>query len=494
MKITVGSELTGNDVLCVGVWEEGRSEMPSSLAQDVENAIKSGAFKKNFGEIYITKQTGFFRAIVIGLGKKKEMSVERLRRILGKCVKTTKTLHQKSFTTTIPLEAHKVLKNNRLVARASSEGLVLANYIFTKYLDKEKKEKKQPLSKVHIQWDKKDKSFIQGLGEGKIIAQSANFVKDLVNEPSGVATSVYMEKMAKKVASSSSRIKLKTLNKPQLQKLGMGALLGVNAGSNKPPKLLFVEYRGGKSNEPWVAIVGKGITFDSGGYNIKPTGYMEDMKIDMAGSAAALGTIKAANDLGISQNIVGVLALCENMVSSSAQHPGDIVRAYNGKTIEIGNTDAEGRLVLADALAYTQDRYKPNVMVDMATLTGACVVALGLFTAAVMGPDSELNNALQEAGMQSGDKIWELPFFEEYQNSMDGSISDLNNICPKGRNFGAGSITAGVFLSKFVDTKKTAWAHLDIAGSAYWTDAGDYTAKGATGSGVRALSYWLLNK
>jgi len=338
-----------------------------------------------------------------------------------------------------------------------------------------------------LQWDK-SQQFEKGLKDGEVISKSANFVRDLVNEPANVVNSIYMEKMAREVAKN-PKVKVTVMNEPELKKEGMGSLLGVNAGSDNPPKLIFVEYHGG-GNGKWHAVVGKGITFDSGGYNIKPTRYIEDMKIDMAGSAACLGTLKAVSELGLQKNIVAVLALCENMVSSKAQRPGDIVKAYNGKTIEIGNTDAEGRLVLADALAYTEKKYQPEIMVDFATLTGACVVALGYYSAAVMGKNEGLIDELKQAGLTSGDRVWPLPFFEDFQNWMDGSISDLNNISQKGKGYEAGSITAGVFLSKFVE--KTKWAHIDIAGSAYWEVEGEYLKKGATGSGVRLMSYYFL--
>ncbi|MEK6899886.1 MAG: leucyl aminopeptidase, partial [Nanoarchaeota archaeon] len=210
----------------------------------------------------------------------------------------------------------------------------------------------------------------------------------------------------------------------------------------------------------------------------------------MAGAAAVMETIRVAAELKLKKNIVAAMPLCENMVDANAQHPGDIVRACNGKTIEIGNTDAEGRLVLADALAYTEKVYTPEVMIDLATLTGACVVALGYYAAAIMGKDEDLLQDLKTAGMASGDKVWALPFFEEYQDWMDGTITALNNISQKGKGYEAGSITGAVFLSKFVE--KARWVHVDIAGSAYWWVDGAYLSKGATGSGVRLLSYYLI--
>tara|TARA_Y100000310_G_C20693009_1_gene823617 strand:+ start:938 stop:2434 length:1497 start_codon:yes stop_codon:yes gene_type:complete len=496
MKIDILPKLnTKQPVLVLGLYEEDMHNYKSFnkvLESQLKAAIKEKRFSKKFGKLFATAihTTSYNKIFVYGLGKKKEFTTERLRRILGKAVNAVKCSHFKGFTTNIP-ELSKQL-GEELLGRATAEGLILANYKFIKYFDKEAQQKKKPLESVSIRWEKKANGFNSGLKQGSIIAETANHVRDLVNEPAGVATSEYMEKAARKVASSHPKLSIKVLNKPQLEKLGMGAMLGVNAGSEHPPKLIFVEYKGGGKGK-WTAFVGKGITFDSGGYNMKPSRYIADMKTDMGGSAAALGAVRAAAMLGIKKNVVAVMGMCENMVSGHAQHPGDIVKAYNGKWIEIGNTDAEGRLVLADALAYTQDTYKPEVMIDMATLTGACVVALGYYAAACIGKDDKLNAALHAAGDSSGDRCWPMPFYEEYHDAMDGTISDLNNISLKGGGYEGGSINAGVFLSKFVDMEKTRWAHLDIAGSAFWSIKGDYFHKGATGSGVRVLSYWLLD-
>ena len=494
MKINVLPKFDScQDALVLGVFEEDKtnySSLSKQLSRELADLEKNKIFTKKFGQIYTTRMPylDYKRIILVGLGKKKEMTLERLRKLLGKAVSKVKCNKLDSFTTNLP----HLVKDDftaELLGRATAEGLILANYSFIKYLAKDKQEKKKSLVSVSIQWDSSSTSFGKGLKTGRVIAESANYVKDLVNEPASVVTSIFMEKQARKLASKHSKLKIRVLNKPELKKLGMGAMLGVNAGSDKPPKLIIFEYNNGGKEKP-IAFVGKGITFDSGGYNLKPTRYIEDMKCDMAGSAAVIGTIKVAAELGIKKNIIGVMGMCENMVSGSAQRPGDIVKAYNGLTIEIGNTDAEGRLVLADALAYTEKKYKPQVMVDLATLTGACVMALGYFTAAVITKDEGVSSSLQAAGKSSGDRVWPLPFFEEYHDAMDGEISDLNNISTK--KYGAGSITAGVFLSKFV-TDKTKWAHLDIAGSAYWEFAGDYLQKGGTGSGVRVLSYYLLD-
>ncbi|PIN73493.1 leucyl aminopeptidase [Candidatus Woesearchaeota archaeon CG10_big_fil_rev_8_21_14_0_10_45_16] len=493
MKITTTAGLDQKaDVLVLGILDETKTLKNSVLQKDLEDALKEKVLhKEKFGEVFVTKNNGlpYHNVVFLALGKKKELTLEKVRRALGKAVKAVRTLRQPSFTTDI-LDLVKDQFDAEQLGTAAAESLLLANYSFIKYLSEERKEKITLLEMVSLQWSGNVAALGSGLKIGRVIGESSNFVRDLVNDSASVVNSVYMEKIAKQVAASSPKISMKVLGEAEMKKLGMGSLLGVNLGSANPPKLILLEYKGG-SGKP-VALVGKGITFDSGGYNLKPTKYIEDMKTDMAGSAAVLGTIKAAAQLGIKKNILGVMPMCENMVSSHAQRPGDIVKAYNGKTIEIGNTDAEGRLVLADAMAYADDKYNPEYMVTLATLTGACVVALGYYAAAVMGKDDRLISSLKEAGMNSGDRVWELPFYDEYQDWMNGSISDLNNISQKGKGYEAGSVTAGVFLSKFVEKAK--WAHLDIAGSAYWCVDGDYLCKGATGSGVRVLLYYLMGK
>ncbi len=494
MKITITKELDkAQDVLFLGLFEEDKDNGKSfskELAEEVEAAMSRKAFSRKFGEMYATKLAShpYKKIVVMGLGEKKDFNAEKVRQALGKMTTSTKCWLFSSFTTNVAEKAAGNKIDQGLLGRAAAEGLLLANYGFTKYFAKEKQEKKKPVSAAALQWSGGN-DFSEGLKVGRIIAEAANMTRDLVNEPANVVNSEYMEKMAKQVASQYSSVKMKVLNKAELEKEGMGALLGVNAGSSNPPKLVILEYNGSKKGK-YTALVGKGITFDSGGYNLKPTKYIEDMATDMAGAAAVMAAVKVAAELKLKKNLLGVMPLCENMVDANAQHPGDIVRACNGKTIEIGNTDAEGRLVLCDALAYTEAKYNPEVMIDLATLTGACVVALGYYAAGVMGKDDGLLHDLHEAGDASGDRVWQLPFFEEYQDWMDGSKSDLNNNSQKGKGYEGGSITAGVFLSKFVEKAK--WAHVDIAGSAYWIVDGAYLTKGATGSGVRLLSYYLL--
>lgn len=495
MKITTSKDLDKTaEVLFLGLFEEDKDNGKSfskELAEEVEAAIERKAFSRKFGEMNATKVASlpYKKVVAVGLGEKKDFTAEKLRQVLGKMVTAAKGWLFTSFCTNVVEKARSDKANQELLGRAAAEGLLLANYNFTKYLAKDKQEKKKPLDTVSVQWTASPAPFTAGLVAGRVIAECTNTVRDLVNEPASVTNSEYLENAARQIADQYNAVKVKVLNKAELQKEGMGALLGVNAGSKNPPKLVLLEYHGSKRGK-YTALLGKGITFDSGGYNLKPTKYIEEMKTDMAGAAAVMGTIKAAAELKLKKNLVAVMPLCENMVDAGAQRPGDIVTAYNGKTIEIGNTDAEGRLILCDALVYTEKNYNPEVMVDLATLTGACVVALGYYAAGVMGKDEELLKKLEEAGSASGDRVWPLPFFDEYQDWMDGTISDLNNISQKGKGYEAGSITAGVFLSKFVEKAK--WAHVDIAGSAYWGVDGAYFTKGATGSGVRLLTYYLM--
>ncbi len=484
-------------VVVYGMFEEELdiSGISKLLAADLKEARQSKKFSGKFGEIYSTRASdvSFKVVLFVGLGKKSEMTVERIRRVLGKAVKFTKSNRYISLTTNI-LECVRILNvcDEETVGCAAAEGLILGNYSFNKYLAKERQEKMLALEMVSLQWMGSLDAINHGLQKGRIIAEATNMVKELVNEPANVVNSLYLEKVAKDVAAADAKIKVHVLEESELGKLKMGALLGVNAGSDNPARLVILEYHGTDHAGFDAAFVGKGITFDSGGYNLKPTKMIEEMNTDMAGAAAVLGAIKAAAKLSLKKNLLGVVPLCENMISGKAQHPGDIVRAYNGKTIQIGNTDAEGRLILADALAYTEEKYHPDVMIDLATLTGACVVALGYYVMGAVSKDDDLLIQLKNAGEKSGDRVWPLPFFDEYQDWMDGTVSDLNNIAMKGKGYEAGAITAGVFLSKFVE--KSRWAHLDIAGSAYWAVDNDYVQKGATGSGVRLLLYWLMGK
>lgn len=493
MNIQIKSQLdTTCDIIVLGLFEEDMdlySKYNAHLSQDLTNAIKNKRLERTFGKTYSTKidNSTYDHILVVSLGKKSEFKADHVRRAMQRVVHALNDWKHKSATTNI-LD---MIKNenkftDKELGRLAAEGLILSDYIFDKYLTKKADSK---IDRVSVQFND-SKDFAAGLAEGRIIAESTNFAKDLVNEPSNVVTPTYLEKTVKQLFAKNPKIKITVLERKDMEKLGMGALLGVTKASAEPPKLIVIQYNGSPSKEKPTAIVGKGLTFDAGGYDIKPAGKFVDMKMDMSGAAAVIGTIKVMNELGIKKNIIGVIPSCENMVDGSAQKPGDIVKAFNGKTIEIAHTDAEGRLILADAIAYTEKTYGPDKIIDLATLTGACIVALGFYASGLVSNDEQLSKDLIDAGNASYDRVWPLPFYEEFQDLMDGDITDLKNLSKQANDRAAGTITGGVFISKFVDKAK--WAHLDIAGTAFVPEEKEYTQKYATGAGIRLLSYYFI--
>ena len=323
----------------------------------------------------------------------------------------------------------------------------------------------------------------QGLSEALAVAQGVSLAKDLGNLPGNICTPTYLAETAKKMAAASGgSLKVKVLEEADMEKLGMGSLLSVSKGSRQPAKLICFEYLNGPKGEKPVALVGKGLTFDAGGISIKPGAKMDEMKFDMCGGASVFGTIQALVTLKLPINVVGIVAASENLPDGQANKPGDIVTSMAGITIEILNTDAEGRLILCDALTYTERTYEPAVCIDMATLTGACVVALGQFPSGLFSNTPSLARALLAAGDQIGDRAWEMPLWPEYEENIKCEFADIANIATRGE--GGGAIIAATFLHKF--TKKMKWAHLDIAGTAW-------IGKKGTGRPVPLLTQYLLN-
>jgi leucyl aminopeptidase len=362
-------------------------------------------------------------------------------------------------------------------------GMRLRSYSFYKYHTTRKEELSHTLEKVSIVTEgataaKKQYSVLEAIADG------VDFTKDLVSEPGNV---IYPESYAKQCKELTKLgVKVEVLSKAQMEKLGMGALLGVAQGSVKEPKMVVMQWMNGKKTQKPVALVGKGVTFDTGGISIKPAQNMEDMKYDMAGSAAVVGTMKALAGRNAKVNVVGVIGLVENMPDGNAQRPGDVVTSMSGQTIEVINTDAEGRLVLADALWYTQDRFKPDCMINLATLTGAIVIALGSSRAGLFSNSDDVSAKLLKAADTTGENLWRLPLGDVYDKQINTITADMKNV---GEGREAGSITAAQFLQRFVNG--TPWAHLDIAGTA-WSGKGDATAvKGATGYGVRLLNEYI---
>jgi leucyl aminopeptidase len=322
----------------------------------------------------------------------------------------------------------------------------------------------------------------RGLEHGRGIAAGAALTRDLANLPANVCTPTYLARRARELAKLHRSLRADVLDEPELRRLKMGAFLSVTAGTEEPAKLIVLRYDGGAKGEAPAVLVGKGVTFDSGGISLKQPPGMDEMKFDMTGAASVFGALKAAAEIGLERNVVGIVPACENMPSGRATKPGDIVRSMSGQTIEVINTDAEGRLILCDALTYAR-RLKPAVVVDVATLTGACVVALGAHTSAVMSNDDDLAAELEEAGRRAEDRAWHMPMAEEYHDQLKSNFADFTNSC--GRDGGA--ITAACFLAKFTDGLR--WAHLDIAGTAYLTGA----HKGSTGRPVPLLMDFLIH-
>jgi leucyl aminopeptidase len=358
-------------------------------------------------------------------------------------------------------------------------GTLLQSYRFNKYFNNKKKDKE--LSIQNINFISKDSKLIEkDFEKHHILANNIFMVRDLVSEPSNILNPETYAKFCQEIKVKG--LEIEVLGAKDMSKLGMNSLLGVGMGSIKESKMVVLKWNGGKKNDKPVAFVGKGVTFDTGGISIKPANNMEDMKTDMAGSAVVVGLLKNLAERQAKINAIGVIGLVENMPSGSAQRPGDVVVSMSGQTIEVINTDAEGRLVLADVLHYVNTKYNPKFIVDLATLTGAIIVALADVYAGLFSNDDELAKSLQECGYKTAERVWRMPIGEEYDEMINSDIADMKNV---GSGRGAGSITAAQFLHRFVG--KTKWAHLDIAGVA-WKGKGDALAhKGATGFGVRLL-------
>ena len=356
-------------------------------------------------------------------------------------------------------------------------GMQLKSYEFNKY-----KTKKEIIDiNINIIFKNKLPTKIKNNRFNSLL-EGTNFTKDLVSEPGNI---LHPDEYAKRIMKLKKiGLKIKVYNEKHLKKLGMGALLGVGQGSARGSYLVTIEWNGGKSNSKPLAFVGKGVCFDTGGYSLKPARFMEDMTYDMAGSAAVVGLMKTLALRKAKINAVGVVGLVENMVSGNAQRPGDIVKSYSGKTIEVLNTDAEGRLVLADALTFTEKKYKPKFIIDLATLTGAIIVSLGSEYAGLFSNDDKLSKQLLDAGNKVDEKLWRMPLHKNFDKLMNSKNADMQNINYVG---GAGSTTAAQFLQRFI-INKTPWAHLDIAGMAFSKYGGALNSGGATGYGVRLLN------
>ncbi len=491
MKISVKAgriETIKTDAAVVFIFED---EKPGKTAERVDRAlggmisrlIKRGDFKPKIGGVHIIYPEGKIsaeRLILAGLGKRKDLTLDRVRQSAGKAAPHARGLG----ATDVTIAAADLGLNPEETGQAIVEGSLLGLYRFLKYKTNGENDRKKDIGKIGIIVEKASelRAMQKGARTGEVIANTAIMARDMVSQPSADMTPTHMAKKAIEIAKK-HRLRVRILEKKDMQRLGMGALLGVASGSAQPPKFIIVEYnRGG--NKPFMALVGKSITFDSGGISIKPAENMDKMKDDMSGGAAVLGAIQNAAALKLPLNIVGLLPATENMPGGGAYKPGDVLRTLSGQTIEILNTDAEGRLILSDALAYAC-KYKPSVIVDIATLTGACTIALGYEAIGMLGNNDKFKQKMREAGEKTGERVWELPLWEGYFEHIKSDIADMKNT--GGRP--GGVITAAALLSKFV--KDHPWVHLDIAATAWTEKDRPYTPKGATGIGVRLLTQFL---
>ncbi len=465
-----------------GKFSSAASEINKASRGAIDSVIKSGDISGKVGEsilLHNLPNVAAERTLVVGFGKQKHCKNSDFKKAILAIVNTVKKTHSKNaslYLNDVSIEDRdEIWKAQQTVQLFSQE-----TYTFD-YL-KSKNKTPASLNAITICVDKSQVTAIKrALATASAIAEGVSLARDLGNLPGNICTPTYLAQEAKKIAKGNSKITANILNEKQMEKLGMGSLLSVSAGSKEPAQLIVLEYNGAAKSQKPTVFVGKGVTFDTGGISLKPGAAMDEMKFDMCGAASVLGAMKAISILQPKFNFIVIVAAAENMPGSKATKPGDIVTSMSGKTIEVLNTDAEGRLVLCDALTYAE-RYKPKAVVDVATLTGACVVALGQHASGLFSNQQPLADKLVAAGELSGDRAWQMPLWDEYKPQLDSNFADLANIGgPK-----AGSITAACFLSHF--TEAYPWAHLDIAGTAWLSNA----EKGATGRPVSLLVNYLL--
>ena len=447
----------------------------------ISQLISKGEIKGKLNEITIIHSLGKLpaaRVVVTGLGKQEELTCDRVR---GAVAETCRFLRQRGVDNIATIAQGAGIAGIGLegAAQAVTEGALLGVYSFRKHITKEAEHGE--IKQLTIVHPDKDKLPIleRGCHKGRISAEATNLARDMVNEPANQMTPGHMAEIAKNLANTYG-LELGILEREQMQELGMGALLGVAQGSRQPPKLIILQYKGGDSAEIDIALIGKGITFDSGGISIKPSAKMEEMKGDMAGGASVIAAIGAIAQLKPKINVMAIIPATENLPDGNAMKPGDILTAMGGKTIEIISTDAEGRLILADALGYAK-KLGAKLIVDVATLTGACIIALGKITTGAFGNNQELVEKVIAAGADAGEHIWQMPMYEEYKEQNKSDVADIKNV--GGRE--AGAITAAQFVSEFAGD--TPWVHLDIAGPSMSDKERNYLVKGATGVPVRTL-------
>ena len=464
IKVSQNVKNTPVEVLVINKFEGEKTseELVNTYAVDKDH------FEGKFGQTYLLHTLGKIPAdkiLIIGFGKKEEFDHNKMREAVAKSIKKLQQIKAKKAAFDFDVNAD--------YGKSAAIGAMIADYAYDIY----KSEKAHHLDE--ITFARFSENEIQ---EGIVFGEAMKFTRDLANSPAQIATPAKLAEIAKNLEG----IETKVFDKEEIERMGMGAYLAVGQGSIQPPKFIHMKYTG-KNVKKKIALIGKGICFDSGGLDIKPASSMLTMKDDMSGAACILGVMKALSKLQPDMEVHGIIAACENMPSGSSYKPGDILTAKNGKTIEVDNTDAEGRLTLADALCYACELGVDEV-IDIATLTGACMVALGTVASGIMGNDEEMINRVIKTAKDSGETYWQLPMFSEYFDSLKSDIADMKNT--GSRNGGASA--AGLFLQQFV--KDTKWCHIDIAGTAYIEKPQKEFIAGATGAGVRTLLNYVTEK
>ena len=477
-------------LLVIGIFEGEQDfphskELDSAIFSSIRETLENKEFRGTFGSsivVYTLGQGPMKKIMLLGLGKREKFTDESARICAGKATQKARELEIKEFS---------ILQFSNLdegLIEAMTEGIALASYSFDKY-----KEAKEPATKkieeVTILINSDSLRFQSVVEKANLIVEAVNFARDISNLPPNDCPPALLASIAVSLAQDYG-MKVRVMDRYELENMGMGGIVAVGKGSNNPPKLIVLEYTGASDpqQKPYL-LVGKAVTFDTGGISIKPSENMDEMKFDKCGGCTVLAIIRAVASMKLAVNVVGIVPSVENMPSATSYRPGDIIRMYNGKSVEVLNTDAEGRMILADALAYGIVTHSPKAVIDLATLTGAAVIALGANVAAVVGSNKQLIDRLRKLSDRTGEKMWELPLYEEYHEQIKSTYADIKNIGGRA----GGVITAAAFLSNFVND--VPWVHIDIAGTA-WMQEGthekSYNHKGASGFGVRTLVKLLM--
>ena len=491
MRVTVHKgriEAFASEAAVAFHFEGDETLQPDTAAMDrasgglISEVIQSGDFRGELFQhslIYTKETIPPKRILLMGLGKRGVFNVDKWRGAGSKAAQFLRDKGIEEFSVTPYFRGERKISLEDF-SQSLVEGIYLGLYQFTEFKTEEREKIKEIKQANLIIPDEKRISQVQApVTAAEIIAKAVCLARDLVSRPANRKTPSMLAQVAKDV-SESNGLRLKVLNVDEMKKLGMGALLAVASGSREPPKFIILEYKPRRRGLDPLVVIGKAITFDSGGLSLKPSENMDKMKHDMGGGAAAIGIIQAVSQLMLPLHLIALIPATENLPSGSAYRPGDILNSLSGKTIEVISTDAEGRLILADALAYSQ-RFKPKAIIDLATLTGACIIALGENVTGMMGNDDGLKARIRRAADRTGEKVWELPLWVEYDEPIKSDIADVKNV--GGRP--AGTIIGGAFLKKFVG--EYPWVHLDIAGPVWTEKDKPYIPKGATGVGVRLI-------